>query len=286
MKKGTITVSTYVNPFTPVFGNDPPILAGRKRLIDDVLMGLANQPGDPNRITIFTGPRGSGKTVLLNTIAARAEGIGWISVHTTASSQMLDQLIEQIERRAAHLIQKRPKSKITGIQFSGAGMQRQLLDEKKPTWRARIDEYLDMLAEHGVGLLFAVDECSADFPEMVEFKITDEGVLKNSKLIVSEDRRISGINSKGVVFARDAFDTSGGMITIGYLQDPSDPGSIELIACESDTRLYTIDGRDWKVEKPTKAIMTKYAIDGYRFIFLKSDKDKGFDIIIRVEEKS
>ena len=59
----------YLNPFTPVFGNEPPILGGRSQLIDNAIKGLEGEPGEPNRITVFTGPRGSGKTVLLNAIS-------------------------------------------------------------------------------------------------------------------------------------------------------------------------------------------------------------------------
>ena len=54
------------NPFTPTFGHEPFAFAGREELIDDVIEGLAEGPGDPNRATIFLGPRGSGKTVLLS----------------------------------------------------------------------------------------------------------------------------------------------------------------------------------------------------------------------------
>jgi hypothetical protein len=59
------------NPFTPTFGSIPLHLAGRERLISDVLNGLKNDPGDPNRATIHIGARGSGKTVLLTKIALR-----------------------------------------------------------------------------------------------------------------------------------------------------------------------------------------------------------------------
>ena len=174
-------MTTYTNPFTPVFGNEPPILAGRTRLINNVLSGLKNAPGDPNRITIFTGPRGSGKTVLLTIIASQAEEIGWIAVHVTASNLMLDQLIEQLERKAAHLIDQKPTSRITGIQVSGTDVQRKILDEKKKTWRAQMDRYLDILATHDIGLLFTVDECSADYPEMVEFVSTFQHFIREKR---------------------------------------------------------------------------------------------------------
>jgi hypothetical protein len=74
----------YINPFTPTFGSIPMLMAGRDRLISAVLNGLRNGPGDPNRATIFTGARGSGKTVLLTKIANEAAVIGWIHTNGRA----------------------------------------------------------------------------------------------------------------------------------------------------------------------------------------------------------
>ena len=176
-------MNIYDNPFTPVFGNEPPILAGRSQLINNVKKGLENTPGDPNRITIFTGPRGSGKTVLLNAISAIADEIGWISVHTIASNQMLDQLIEQIQRRSSHILESKAKSKLTGVQIYGVGIERDIADEKKPTWRAEMDNYLDMFANHEVGLLITIDEVSASFPEMIEFISTFQFFIREKRNI-------------------------------------------------------------------------------------------------------
>jgi len=174
-------VTTYSNPFTPVFGYEPPILAGRAQLIDAVLMGLGNGSGDPNRITIFTGPRGSGKTVLLTAVATKAEELGWIGVHVAASDLMLEQFVEQIERRAAAFIEQKPKSRVTGVQVSGIGIQREIEAEEKVTWRARMDEYLDMLSMQDVGLLFTVDEISAGYPAMIEFISTFQFFVREKR---------------------------------------------------------------------------------------------------------
>jgi len=65
-------MATQKNPFTPAFGSEPMFLAGRERIIEDIIGGLENGPGDPNRASILVGPRGSGKTVLLTRIAFEA----------------------------------------------------------------------------------------------------------------------------------------------------------------------------------------------------------------------
>jgi DNA-binding IscR family transcriptional regulator len=157
----------YKNPFTPVFGNEPPILAGRKRMIQDVTTGLDNGPGDPNRVTIFTGPRGSGKTVLLATIAAAAENMGWISVHVTAMPGMLDMIVEQIEEKGSEFLRLDKSGGVTGLQVSGFGITRELPAEKSVSFRTQVSRYLKELEEQHIGLLITVDEVTADVPEMI-----------------------------------------------------------------------------------------------------------------------
>ena len=111
--------------------------------------------------------------------------------------------------------------------------------------------------------------------EMVEFGITDDGVLKKPALIDptnKDDRRIDNVKYAGT------FDAGGGMITISYEVGTG----TELIACEGNALLYYLDGDEWKVQRPTKALMRDYTEkDGATFTFLKSDKDNGYDIIIK-----
>ena len=159
----------YSNPFTPVFGSEPPFLGGREKLIGDVLKGLEHGPGDPNRVTIFTGPRGSGKTVLLQRITAEAQSRGWIGVHASAMSGMLEQLIDQVGRQARDFLSVKPTSKLTEISIAGIGVAREILPQAQKGWRIRMEEHLDELAEQNVGLLFSIDEVKATVKELEEF---------------------------------------------------------------------------------------------------------------------
>lgn len=158
----------YQNPFTPVFGNEPPILAGRDRMIQDVLTGLDNGPGDPNRVTIFTGPRGSGKTVLLQAIAEAAEGKGWISVHATAMPGMLDMIVEQIEEKGSEFLTTNEGGGITGVQISGVGVTKAPPEKKEVSFRTQVGRYLKQLEEQHIGLLITIDEVSAEVSEMID----------------------------------------------------------------------------------------------------------------------
>lgn len=102
------------NPFTPTFGCVPPELAGRDTLITDILEGLDNAPGDPNRATIFVGARGTGKTVLLTAVAERAEMRGWVSVNVTDRYGMLSEIIVQLRQKASHLLTPETYSWLSG----------------------------------------------------------------------------------------------------------------------------------------------------------------------------
>ena len=68
----------YQNPFKPTAGKMPPVLVGREKVTDDFLEGLANGEGAPGRLMRITGPRGSGKTVLLSELASIAEDEDWL----------------------------------------------------------------------------------------------------------------------------------------------------------------------------------------------------------------
>jgi hypothetical protein len=58
------------NPFRPTAGATPPDLIGRGGVLDEFAYGLRIGSGAPGLLTIFTGARGIGKTVMLGAAAA------------------------------------------------------------------------------------------------------------------------------------------------------------------------------------------------------------------------
>jgi hypothetical protein len=69
------------NPFTPGYGTQPPVLAGRDDILDRAIDAYRNGPGDPSYQMLIYGLRGVGKTVLADAIAARArQELGWTVV--------------------------------------------------------------------------------------------------------------------------------------------------------------------------------------------------------------
>lgn len=83
------------NPFTPSFGVSPPLLIGR----DDVLArfgeALEDGPGSPGRATLYTGARGTGRTVLLNAVEDLARSHGWSVISETASPGFVERLVNE-----------------------------------------------------------------------------------------------------------------------------------------------------------------------------------------------
>ena len=129
------------NPFTPTFGHAPFAFAGRDELIDDVIEGLANQPGDPNRATIFLGPRGAGKTVLMNAIAREASSMGWINANAVARRGLLEDLMYALKTSAAHILDEQSLPQLTSVKVGPVGASWESPQENIP-WRFRFQQII------------------------------------------------------------------------------------------------------------------------------------------------
>jgi hypothetical protein len=148
------------NPFTPTFGVTPPLLVGRQDEIEDFRFALGEGIGAPERVTLLTGLRGTGKTVMLNAYEDVARSEGWLVLSETASTGMLDRLTNTgIPRLLRTIDPDQTRSRLTGVTLSGFGAQRQVteLNEPRPDFRYRMNQLLDAI-EPEVGVLISVDE--------------------------------------------------------------------------------------------------------------------------------
>jgi hypothetical protein len=83
------------NPFTASFGVSPPLLVGRDAVLEEFAEALEDGPGAAGRATLYTGARGSGKTVMLNAVEDRARERGWLVISETAAPGFIERITGQ-----------------------------------------------------------------------------------------------------------------------------------------------------------------------------------------------
>jgi hypothetical protein len=120
------------------------------------------------------------------------------------------------------------------------------------------------------------------FPEIVKFRVTDDNVLKKPTLIDTADnkRLAASYGSDGPVGVQYADYRTGALNTFEYVVSATETNNWPV---EVDAVLYYKDGSNWAVQKPTKGYFESNKADG-RYILLTTDKDKGAQIIIRIDQ--
>ena len=145
------------NPFKPSAGSSPPELIGREASLQRIRDGVTEGPGAPGRISLFSGARGIGKTVMLNEVEEAYQREGWSRVSLTATPSMLGQLQAEVRRLLAAQVPK-ARRKITGISAGGLGIDWENTDTVDPSdLRHTVEQVLDALGPER-GLLVTIDE--------------------------------------------------------------------------------------------------------------------------------
>lgn len=154
------------NPFHPSFGVSPPLLVGRDDLISEFVEAIEDGPGSAGRATLYTGPRGAGKTALLNAIEDRSRAKGWLVVTETASPGF----VERITRQHLPQLLRDFDPEVVRRRLSGISVPLGPLGSGGVAWntleshvveaglRNQIEMLTDLLVEHETGLLITLDE--------------------------------------------------------------------------------------------------------------------------------
>jgi hypothetical protein len=151
------------NPFHASFGVSPPLLVGRDELLEDFVEALEDGPGSAGRATLYTGARGTGKTVMLNAVEDRARERGWVVVSETATPGFVSRMTQQhLPRLLRDFDPKAVQRRMSGVSAP--------LNIGALTWstieahvvqaglRNQLEMLSDLLAENRTGVLITLDE--------------------------------------------------------------------------------------------------------------------------------
>lgn len=165
-----------VNPFKPTAGAEPPVLVGRDKVLEDFADGLAEGPGARGRLMRITGPRGSGKTVLLTELGDMARDQGWEVVDETARPGLCASLSRAVagEDRGDFSLD---------VHLGVADFHAASLSES-PTLREVLTKKVTELTRQNRGLLITLDEVQdADVDEMRELAAAIQHLIREKKNI-------------------------------------------------------------------------------------------------------
>jgi hypothetical protein len=198
------------NPFTPMFGKIPPFMAGREHMISDIIYALDSEGNDPNLLSLFTGPRGSGKTALLSYIANIAGAHGWVAINLSCKKGMLDDALIQTRDAASQFIEQNDKIHLSGITVGQAiGLQWSRNAESIANWRKSMGDIINELNSKNIGLLITIDEVRSDIAEMIEFADVLQHFIREDKkvavIMAGLPNNVSAlVSDKSVSFLRRA----------------------------------------------------------------------------------
>lgn len=170
-----MAVMQYKNPFKPTAGKMPPVLVGRETVIDDFIEGMANGEGAPGRLMRITGPRGSGKTVLLSELASIAEEQGWLVINVAANGDLLASISRKLRRQPLfNEVALSFKTPVTDLELRHDATERDEFEQL-------IEEATHAMTKRGRGLLVTIDEVQdasiddlRDIANVVQLLIRDE----------------------------------------------------------------------------------------------------------------
>lgn len=173
------------NPFTPVVGKVPAFMAGRDNIIADMEELFDEGPSSPSVISLLVGARGTGKTALLSYFAREAEGKGWVAAQVSCEKGILEEIYSHAIRSAEHLIDSAPKKKLKSVSITKIGaLEWDNAQEEPRSWRTKMENILDALADTDTGLLITVDEVNSSIPEMTT-------LVSAFQHFIDEDRKVA-----------------------------------------------------------------------------------------------
>lgn len=172
------------NPFTPIFGRIPPFMAGREHVLNDITTALDSDGNDPNLCTIFVGARGTGKTALLAYLSQEALAKGWVCANVSATSGMLEDILERALDSADAFVERKSSMRLKSLNIGQLfGAEWEYRDASSGNWRTRMNQLINTLNEHEIGLLITVDEVKANIDEMIQLATVFQHFVREERKV-------------------------------------------------------------------------------------------------------
>ena len=173
---------TNVNdsPFRAGFGKTPPMLAGRDSILDDFAAALAEGTWSTERSMLIEGPRGVGKTVLLNALEDIAREREWTVISETATPGFLARITNDHLQRAIDHLDPPTERRITGVGVAGTSITTQVTPAPAypVTLRSQLERTTSLTKPRGV--LITLDEInSSSIGELAEFAAEHQHAIRN-----------------------------------------------------------------------------------------------------------
>lgn len=172
------------NPFRPSFGVSPPVLAGRRGVLDALAEALESGTGHPDFTSLLVGVRGAGKTATLNAVQEHALDRGWLVIAETAHGDLCNRLVAAVLELSGGDHEQSGRPRLAGISALGVGVE---FTRDSPAdagaAEARLRSVLthlgSRLASERRGLLITLDELQGgEPPELREFATTLQHVTR------------------------------------------------------------------------------------------------------------
>lgn len=172
------------NPFRPTAGATPPILVGRHGLLEQYAESIDDGPGAPWLLTLVTGARGVGKTVMLTELGDVARAKGWVVIDETATRGVMERIAAQADRHRSELGSPDRARVVGGSIGSVISIDLDTPERPVKSWRQRVGALLDVLAEHETGLVVTIDEIHGmDTGELAELAACVQHLIRDGRAI-------------------------------------------------------------------------------------------------------
>ena len=169
-----------INPFTLEFGVQPPEYIDRFRETSDIIEDFQSLYPSTHAYALL-GPRGCGKTVMLNDIVEKL-GIdeGWIAVSLNAKSDLLLQLAAALDAKAHSSLSNKLSAEFS-FSFSFFSLTLKGKEEVSDI-HVLLDKMFASLSKHNMKVLVALDDVSPN--EHIEVFIKEYQLLRGKHMPV------------------------------------------------------------------------------------------------------